>query len=245
MGIKTKNKLRLYVRSQLISGQTIMLDEEQSHYLCNVMRQEKGTVLSCFDGQSGEFDCVLTVAHKKHSEITVGAKTKAFSAVPNVWLLFAPVKKDKTDFIIEKTTELGVSQIIPTITERTMVEKVRSERYIAQAIEAAEQCRRLDVPAIAEAINLPDLLAEWNPERTLFFMNETGSGLPVLTAFANSKAPAAILVGPEGGFSEIELELLEKLPYTKSVSLGSRILRAETAVVAALSIWQGCVGDWH
>lgn len=245
MSIKVKNKLRLYVQSELITGQSVVLDEEQSHYLCNVMRQEKGTLLSCFDGKNGEFDCLLNVVHKKHSEIIVGAQSKVFNQAPDLWLLFAPVKKDKTDFIIEKATELGVRRIVPTITERTIVEKVRSERYNAQAIEAAEQCRRLDVPAIAVAIGLSDLLSGWNPERTLFFMDETGRGLPAIPAFNNTGTPAAILVGPEGGFSENELELLDKLPYTKSVSLGSRILRAETAVVAALAIWQASIGDWH
>lgn len=245
MSIKSKNRIRLFVEATLVSGQQVTLNEEQSHYLCNVMRQTNGALLSCFDNQNGEFDCVLVDSHKKHSQIAVGKQSKSFCQVPDIYLLFAPVKKDKTDFIIEKATELGVRKIIPTITEHTIVEKVRQERYLAQAIDAAEQCRRVDIPEIASAINLSELLSKWDANRVLFFMDETGRGKPAKEAFVASQTyPAAILVGPEGGFSENELELLYKLPYTKAVSLGSRILRAETAVVAALSNWQAMAGDW-
>ena len=156
-------------------------------------------------------------------------------------------KKDKTDFIVEKSTELGVSKIVPVITRRTISEKIKKERYIAQAVEAAEQCRRLDVPKVADARNLEAVLKEWDENRMLYYMDETGNGRPVAEVFAEDAGkhlPAAVLVGPEGGFDEQELELLRRQKYAKGVSLGKRILRAETAVAAALSCWQAICGDW-
>lgn len=155
-----------------------------------------------------------------------------------------PGKKDQTDFIIQKAVELGVRRLQPVITRRTITDKVRRERFRAQGIEAAEQCRRLDVPEINEAQSLEKVLQNWDKSRRLFFMDETGHGLPVRRAFAAAAAPAAILVGPEGGFSAEELQRLRGLEFAQGVTLGPRILRAETAVAAALSCWQSLSGDW-
>ena len=155
-----------------------------------------------------------------------------------------PVKKDQTDFIIQKAVELGARRLQPVITRRTITDKVRHERFRAQGIEAAEQCRRLDVPEINEAQSLEKVLQNWDKSRRLFFMDETGHGLPVRRAFAAAAAPAAILVGPEGGFSAEELQRLRGLEFAQGVTLGPRILRAETAVAAALSCWQSLSGDW-
>ena len=243
---KIKNKIRLYINSDLGKGMQINLDEEKSHYLCNVLRQTSGTIISCFDGKNGEFDCELVIAHKKHSEILVLEKTKDFTPSANLTLLFAPLKKDKTDFIIEKSTELGVNHITPIITQFTNVENVRHKRYQAQAIEASEQCRRVDVPVVNEPVALRKLLEGWDCDSPLFYMDESGAGECSKDVFlAHKGQDVAILVGPEGGFAKEELELLKEKSYTKSVSLGPRILRAETAVVSALSIWQAISGDWN
>ena len=160
--------------------------------------------------------------------------------------MFAPVKKDKTDFIIAGATELGVSQIMPTITERTITERIKKERYEAQVIEACEQCRRLDVPLICNPQSLEKILKAWPQDRVLYFMDETGNGGDIQTVFKNAPTTkaAAILVGPEGGFSENELQLLRQKSFAQAVSMGKRILRAETAVHAALACWQATCGDW-
>ena len=240
-----KNKIRLYVNAALAPEAEVSLPEASSHYLCNVMRLPEGTCLSCFDGVSGEYEAEIICAHKKQTVLRVCCKRRDFCPSPDIWLLFAPVKKDKTDFIIEKACELGVSKIIPVVTARTIVEKVRSERYQAQVVEAAEQCRRLDIPAVEAVAPLPELLRGWKPERRLFFMDETGRGQPCAQAFAAwGQSPSAILVGPEGGFAPEEVEQLYSCHFVTGISLGQRILRAETAVASALSVWQAVAGDW-
>jgi 16S rRNA (uracil1498-N3)-methyltransferase len=238
-------KIRIFTENaDLTIGDSIVLDERQSHYLSNVMKQSIGSHILCFNGKDGEFEAEITKLSKKAVELSIKSKKKEFSASSDIWLLFAPVKKDRTDFIIEKSTELGVSKIIPVITRHTISAKTKTERFISQSIEAAEQSRRLDVPVITDAIKLKDLLKSWDKNRILYFMDESGEGEVVLKAFGNKSGSAAILVGPEGGFAEEELDFLRKLPYTKSVGLGSLILRAETAAVAALSCWQAVSGGW-
>lgn len=246
MSIKSKNKIRLFVNAVLEPSSRITLPEEASHYLCNVMRLGAGEVIACFNNAAGEFDCRIEKAHKKQTEVLVLQQNRKYIPVPDIWVLFAPVKKDKTDFIVEKSVELGCRLLQPVITERTVVDKIRGERYQAQAVEAAEQCRRVDLPEIAPAAPLAEILAHWDCGRTLFFMDETGTGVSAVRAFDERKGcPAALLVGPEGGFSPSELELLRSLPYARAASLGPRILRAETAVAAALSVWQSVAGDWQ
>lgn len=244
MTLKKTAKIRLFVDEALAPGNQIVLPEKQSHYLQNVMKQEKGNKILCFDGKSGEYECELIECGKKACRIDVLSKTKDFYRCPDIWLLFAPVKKDQTYFIIQKATELGVGRIIPVITERTISDKVKKERFVLQAVEACEQCRRVDVPEVEEAMPMDKLFSVWDPMRRLYFMDETGNGKNIRNVFASAPVPAAILVGPEGGFSEKELEKLRKQPYTEAVTMGKRILRAETAVAAALSCWQALSGDW-
>lgn len=244
MTLKKTAKIRLFVDTPLCLGEQILLSEKQSHYLQNVMKQEKGGRILCFDGKNGEYECELVECGKKACLAEVLQKTQDFYVCPDIWLLFAPVKKDQTDFIIQKATELGIKKIVPVITERTISDKVKKERFVLQAVEACEQCRRVDVPGIEEAISLDKLLSAWNTERKLYFMDETGGGKNIRDMFAKAAAPAAVLVGPEGGFSEKELEKLRKQPYAEAVTMGKRILRAETAVAAALSCWQALSGDW-
>lgn len=239
-------KIRIFIPNDLSLGLELSLPEEVSHYLANVMRLQPGDVIGVFNGISGEFDCQITVVRKKQVTVKVLHQSRMFQDVPDIWLLFAPVKKDKTDFIIEKAVELGVKKILPVITDRTIVEKVKTERYVAQAVEAAEQCRRLEVPEILSEQKLSALLAAWPNERRLYFMDESGQGQSASAVFAAEKGKsAAVLVGPEGGFSPAEMQMLRQHPSVQAISLGSRILRAETAVAAALSVWQSVAGDWN
>jgi 16S rRNA (uracil1498-N3)-methyltransferase len=236
---------RIYVNEKLELNKTITLDEDQTHYLKNVVKYTTNDTLLCFDNQTGEYICQITDLAKKKTTIQVTEKVKNLYICPDIWLLFAPLKKDKTDFVIEKATELGCRKIIPTITKYTITSNVKTSRYIAQSIEAAEQCRRTDIPEITEAMNIKELLQNWDVQRTLFFMDETLESKNFLqTLKENPTEKSAILVGPEGGFSEDELTLLRSLPFCKGATLGPRILRAETAATSALSCWQLISGDW-
>lgn len=237
---------RLYTSEFLIPEKNILLNEEQTHYLKNVVKYSVGETLSCFDNQNGEFLCQIMELNKKSTFLKVLRKTKEFSLCPDLWLLFAPLKKDKTDIVIEKATELGCRQIIPIITQYTNTTHIKTERYTVQSIEAAEQCRRTDLPIITQPQTLSDLLANWDSSRTLFFMDETLNSEPfynILQTKHNKKA--AILIGPEGGFSKDELSILRNSPFAYGATLGPRILRAETAAIAALSCWQLIAGDWR
>ena len=236
---------RLYIKEPLAPGKTIILEEEQTHYLKNVVKYTAGDTFSCFDDESGEFSARITAFEKRHTRINILAQTEPFTRCPDIWLLFAPLKKDKTDFVIEKATELGCRKILPVITRHTNSGNVKTERYVAQSIEAAEQCRRTDLPEIVPAQKLEDVLSGWDSQRTLFFMDETRNCQDFFSVLKeNPASKAAVLIGPEGGFSPEELNLLRNLPFARGAALGPRILRAETAVAAALSCWQMISGDW-
>ena len=242
---KNCRNIRLFVKSRLTCEQEIVLDARQSHYLCNVMRCEKGMAVRLFNGCDGEFAAEIIEINKKQAILRPYEQLRKQEEENDVWLLFAPLKKDKTDMVIEKAVELGVSKIIPTITKFVNCEKIKNERFELQATEAAEQCQRLSVPEICEAKKLCDILDGWNNERVLFFMNEKRVGKEALSTFSKHKnKPAAILIGPEGGFAAEEIALLEKQSFVETLTLGPRILRAETAAICALTLWQASVGDW-
>ncbi len=237
--------IRLYTKEPLSPESIITLSEEQTHYLKNVVKINNSTHLLCFDNKNGEFSAELISLDKKQGTLKILNQTKEYIQCPDIWLLFAPLKKDKTDFVIEKATELGCRKIQPVITQYTMTKNIRLDRYIAQSIEAAEQCRRTDLPEIASPQELTEILSSWDNERVLYFMDETLTSSDFLTVLKQSHTnKAALLIGPEGGFSETEQQLLRKQPYTQGATLGPRILRAETAVAAALSCWQLISGDW-
>jgi 16S rRNA (uracil1498-N3)-methyltransferase len=237
---------RLYTEEELQINKTIFLNEQQTHYLKNVVKCSIGDNLLCFDNKNGEFLCQISTINKKNTEIIVKEKTNEFYDCPDIWLLFAPLKKDKTDFVIEKATELGVKKIIPTLTRYTITNNIKTERYIAQAIEASEQCRRTDLPIIESPAPLQTILQNWDSSRTLFFMDETLESKTFIEELTNSKTTkSAILIGPEGGFSTEELIILRNLSFAKGATLGPRILRAETAATSALSCWQMILGDWR
>lgn len=238
--------IRLFVENKISVGQEFSLNEKQVHYLFHVMKSQPNDYIYCFDNLTGEYDCKIITIGKKNCTILAVEKLREFERVKDIWLLFAPVKKDNTDFIVEKATELGVRKIIPVITKRTNADKVRVERLQAQSIEASEQSRRVDLAEVKEAVSFDKILTDWPIDRDLYFMDETLEGGDVYSVFTQAKNDKiAILTGPEGGFSPDELNFLRKLPFAKAVSLGKRILRAETAALAALSCWQAINGDWR
>lgn len=238
-------KIRLFVESALSSGCVLELQQTQTHYLKNVMRLQPSDKIIVFNGQDGEWQAVLSEIGKKSSSVVVEKQLRPQKEEPDIWLIFALVKRDATDAIIRKSTELGVAQILPVFTERTDVKGYNRERMHKIAIEAAEQCERLTCPVTNEAVELHELLESWDKERKIIICDESGSGEPIGKALTKQqKAKWALLIGPEGGFSDSELAMLRKLPYVLPVGLGPRILRADTAASAALACWQEHLGDW-
>lgn len=234
--------IRLYVDEDLGSAETLTLDRDQSHYLVNVMRIAAGTSILLFNGRDGEWHGTLSDAHKKAAQITLGEQNRPQHPEPDVWLCFAPIKKDRTDFIIEKATELGVSHLQPVFTERTQTTRVNFDRLNANAREAAEQSERLTVPDVAEPVTLPELLEHWPSDRVLIHMDETGTGAPLAQIMMNQSDRIGFLIGPAGGFAPDEISMISKHAMTVAADLGPRILRAETACVAALGVRQAIDG---
>ncbi len=230
--------VRLYITEPLRVDSTLTLTRAQSHYLINVMRIRNGDELLMFNGVDGEWKVTITDANKKHTVVSVDNQTLPQIDEPDVWLLFAPIKKDRTDFIIEKATELGVSKIMPVITERTQNSRVNIERLQATAVEATEQSRRLSVPDFEDVQPLLLVLENWPSSRRFIYLDETGNGQPLAQVLQGKTDSLAFVIGPEGGFSPSELDAMGKLTFSVGADLGPRILRAETAVVAALAIRQ-------
>lgn len=235
-------KIRLYVEHPLGPGQTVPLSQDQAHYLFGVMRRGPGDAVALFNGHDGEWRAEVAEAGKRRGLLAVAEQTAPQRDPPDLWLLFAPIRKARTDFIVEKATELGVARICPVQTEFTNAERIRRDRLRAHAIEAAEQCGGTYVPEIAPLARLGDVLGAWPGERRLVFADESRAGrcLPI-----DAPPPAAVLVGPEGGFSETERARLSAHPAVVPLSLGPRILRADTAAVAAIVLWQVAAGDWR
>ena len=220
----------------------LVLDGPQANYLANVMRLKPGDPARLFDNRTGEWLAEVTDAGKRSIALRLTTKLREREAVPDLWLLFAPIKKGPIDWLVEKATELGAARLQPVITHRTIVERTNIERLRAHTIEAAEQCDRTALPELAEPLKLAALLKDWDAARMLIFADESG-GAP-LTQIAKP-GPAAILIGPEGGFTPQERELIRATPGAVGVSLGPRILRAETAAAAAIAAWMTIAGDWR
>jgi 16S rRNA (uracil1498-N3)-methyltransferase len=237
-----KSLPRLFVRRPLSEGSRVELDAGQANYLGNVMRLGEGAELLTFDGRSGEWLARVAEAGKKRMTLVVEQRTREPEAVPNVWLAFAPVKRTQTDWLVEKATELGAAKLLPVMTRRTIAERVKMERLETIAIEAAEQCGRTRLPELVEPQPLPRFLEQRDTVRTLYFADE-GGGEPAASAFKTG--PATILTGPEGGFTDEERAAIRAAPNTITVSLGPRILRAETAALAALASFMTVAGDWR
>jgi 16S rRNA (uracil1498-N3)-methyltransferase len=230
--------IRLFVSADLSPQSSFPLDEKQSHYIKHVMRQNDGDTLLVFNGRDGEWRATLTI-NKKSVIVTTQTQTRAQINEGQLTLIFAPIKRGHGDITIEKASELGASALYPIITDRTVISRIPTERYEAIAIEAAEQCERLSVPKIHEAQKLDALLKNWNEHKHILLCAEQGEATPLASALASMNMPAyAVMVGPEGGFSEKEFSTLRALPFITPVSLGPRILRADTAAISALSIIQ-------
>ena len=236
-------KIRLYVDHPLGEGQSVPLDRGKAHYLFAVMRQSVGDRILVFNGRDGEFLASITQSGKRTGTLQVESKIRDLQLPPDLWLLFAPIKKSRTDFIVEKAAEMGAARIVPVLTNFTNTERVNRDRLQAHAVEAAEQCGGTYVPDVGKLEPLRKILDGWPVERQLMFCDEALVGSPVDLA-QRETGPWAILIGPEGGFSPAERELLRNLPQAVPVSLGPRILRADTAAVAAMTMWQLELGDW-
>jgi 16S rRNA (uracil1498-N3)-methyltransferase len=230
---------RLYVEQALAEGLVLTLEGAQANYLGAVLRLGEGAQVRLFDDRSGEWLAEVAEAGKRKVSLRVVAHLGEREPVPDLWLLFAPIKRGRIDWLVEKATELGVAKLVPVVTQRTIVDKVNADRLFAHMVEAAEQCGRNALPELAETRKLDAVLRDWPEERTLLFADEQG-GEPL----GATPGPAAILIGPEGGFTGEERAAIRALPQARAITLGPRILRADTAAVAAISLWMAAAGDW-
>ena len=233
---------RLFVATPLAEGVPVALDGPQANYLGNVMRLGVGSDVLLFDGASGEWLAKVADVGKRKMLLIVERRVREAEAVPDLWLAFAPVKRAPVEWLVEKATELGVARLVPVTTRRTVVERLRLDRLESIMVEAAEQCGRTVLPVLDEPMTLDKFLSQREAGRTLYFADETG-GDPL--AASVTPGPALILTGPEGGFTDEERTAIRALPDTRAVSLGPRILRAETAALAAITGWMALAGDWR
>ncbi len=248
-----REKIRLFVDAPLGEGKAVALTRDQAHYLFGVMRLAVGARLALFNGSDGEGTAEVTSAGKRAGTLTCLGQAAPQLDPPDLWLMFAPIKKARTDFIVEKAAEMGTARILPVLTRFTNAERVKVERLQAHAVEAAEQCGGTYVPPVDAPRKLSDVLEDWPDDRLILFADEAladgSSGARPLFASDEGRTdrradPWAILIGPEGGFSDDERARLHAMPQARPVRLGPRILRADTAAVAALTLWQSTLGDW-
>ena len=243
--------IRLYVDSELIADATILLEGPQAHYVANVMRMSTGDTLNLFNGRDGEWHATIANTTKTRITTSLDARTREQDHGPDLWLVQAPVKNARMKTIVEKATELGIGAIASVITQHTAVSGINLPRLRANAIEAAEQCGRLSVPAFHDPMKFDQLIDGWPHSRRLVFCDETRAAPPLIDALKDCDGDRAgsnswgILIGPEGGFSADEVDKLRAQPFVIPAKLGPRILRADTAAIAAISLWQAAAGDWH
>ncbi|HEX8225955.1 MAG TPA: 16S rRNA (uracil(1498)-N(3))-methyltransferase [Allosphingosinicella sp.] len=230
---------RLFVEETLAAGLTLTLEGAPANYLGNVLRLGAGAQVKLFDDCTGEWLAEIVEARRKRVTLAVDERLREREAVPDLWLLFAPIKRGRIDWLVEKATELGVARLVPVLTRRTVVDRLNLDRLRAHIVEAAEQCERTSLAELAEPLKLEALLAGWPADRRLYFADEAG-GAPL----AAEPSPAAILVGPEGGFTDEERAAVRALPQARPIGLGPRILRADTAALAAVALWMRTAGDW-
>ena len=233
---------RLFIDQPLSEGLALTIDGGQAHYLAGVMRLKAGDAIALFDDRSGEWRAEIEQVGKRAVAVRVVERMREREGVPDLWLLAAPIKKGRIDWMAEKACELGVARLKPVITQRTIVDRVNLDRLRTHMIEAAEQCERTALPILDEPVKLAQLLKAWPKDRALIFADEEG-GAPM--ADVAKPGPAAILIGPEGGFTPEERAAIKAMPQATGVSLGPRILRADTAMAAAVALWMGLAGDWR
>lgn len=244
--IPERMRARLHVTADLAADGMVELGREQAHYLRNVLRLGAGAAVALFNGRDGEWRARVTEGGKGRALLAIEAQTRAQDAGPDLWLAFAPIKRARLDFLVEKAVELGAARLMPVVTRHTDVSRVNLDRLRATAAEAAEQCERLTLPLVDAPVPFDRLLADWPRDRRLLVCAEAGAADP-MAAVLQDAAPqnaCGLLIGPEGGFATAELDALRKLAFVTPVSLGPRILRAETAALAALACWQALLGDW-
>ncbi|WP_298283845.1 16S rRNA (uracil(1498)-N(3))-methyltransferase [Novosphingobium sp.] len=238
-----KSAPRLFVSTPLSDGQRVVIEGGQAHYLGKVMRVSPGDAVIVCDDVTGEWVARVAEAGKREVALDVERMLRVREDVPDCWLCAALLKKPNFDLVLEKATELGVAQVVPLVTRRCVADKLNLERARTIMVEAAEQCARTALPVLGETVKLDALLRDWPEGRVLFFADENG-GMPVAEAFATHKGPAALLVGPEGGFDEAERAAIRAHPAAVAIALGPRILRGETAAIAGMALWMGMNGDW-
>jgi 16S rRNA (uracil1498-N3)-methyltransferase len=237
--------LRLYVDADLAADDEIPLTREQANYLVNVMRKDTGDLLLVFNGRDGEWRARLEIASKRQVSLVLENRARTQSGGPDLHYLFAPLKRSRLDYMVQKATELGVARLQPVLTRHTVAERVNSERMRANVIEAAEQCGVLRIPEIAAPERFDRMLAAWDPARRIVFCDESAPiADPVAALRTITRGPLAVLIGPEGGFAPDERETLIALPFVVRLAMGPRIMRADTAAVAALTLVNAVLGDW-
>lgn len=237
-------KLRLFIDMPLALDAVVALGAEQTHYLARVMRARAGDAIILFNGRDGEWLAEIQNLDRKSAQAQATKQLRPQTAEPDIWLAFAPPKGPRLETVIEKATELGVSQFQPVLTERTVPTRINLERWQRCLTEAAEQCERLSLPEVRDALSFDSFLIQWPQERRLFYLDETGRGAPIREALLqNADSQHGFLIGPEGGFAKSELDALARLPFACAVGMGPRILRADTAAIAALACWQAIKGD--
>ena len=239
---------RLFVEADLAAGAVLGLAPAAAHYLAHVLRAKSGEAVLVFNGRDGEWRARIE-GFGRRARLAVGDPLRRQRPEPDLWLAFAPIKRAPIDRLVQMATELGAAKLIPVFTRFTAVARVNVARLRANSIEAAEQCGRLTVPAVAEPIGLAALVHDWPSARPLLVLDETGQGASIGDVLAGptlaGATAGAILAGPEGGFAAAELDALHVLPFVSRVRLGPRILRADTAALAALACWQAWIGDWR
>lgn len=234
---------RLFVAGSLSEGVAVAIKGPQAHYLSRVMRVGEGDAVVLCDDATGEWIARVASAGKRDVVLVPEARTRPREPVPDFTLCAALLKKPNFDLVLEKATELGVRRVQPVVTRRCVADSLNPERARTIVTEAAEQCARTALPELAETAKLDALLRAWPEDRALFFADETG-GAPAAESFRSHSGPAALLVGPEGGFDEAERAAIRALPQARAITLGPRILRGETAAIAATALWMAVAGDW-
>jgi 16S rRNA (uracil1498-N3)-methyltransferase len=246
MAIRDLTSERLFVNGDFAAGASIELSQQQAHYLTNVLRLRPGARLLVFNGRDGEWEASLLEVHKRGVLLGLEHQTRPQDDGPDIDYLFAPLKRSRLDYMVQKATEMGVKRLRPVITQRTIAERVNTDRMIANVIEAAEQCGILRVPEVEPPVSLDKALTGWDAARKLIYCDEHDTTLDPVEALGRVRpGPLAVLIGPEGGFSEDERRRLVAQPFVVSVSLGPRIMRADTAAVAALTLVNAVLGDWR
>lgn len=237
-------KTRLFVEHSLAKSQSLTLEDAAAHYVRDVLRMKTGDRLALFNGKDGEWLCEISDIRKKETVIACQSQLRPQTASPDAWVLAAPLKAGRHEEVAVKCTELGMSAFVPVLTQFSVADKVNAARLQKLLAEAAEQSERMDVPVLHEASKLNEVLANWPKDRVLFYADESGGGKNI-KELSDMASPFALLVGPEGGFSTAELQLLKTLEFARGVSLGPRILKADTAAIAALSCLMARYGDWN